>query len=522
MRLHRKLANNVQIPELRIFLSEICLLFLLLYTAVVITEKKMRFTIKTKLFLTLLLTILTVVVAMVFLIKLSFERGFLEYVNRLEQESHENLVINLVDAYQQNGSWNFIRENPRLWKEMHRQSIPTREMLEHDDAGPTPRYRSAGPRTQPHDRPRPPHSRRFGGRRKGGVCLLDEAQEAVTYCRQREADWQIREIVIDENTVGYLATAPRRKLSDEHDLRFSEKQHRFLLLLALCITLVSIIVAFPLSRQLVKPIKELTRATRKLAAGEYQTRTSISSSDELADLSRDFNSLALTLENNEQARKQWIADISHELRTPLSVLRGEIEALQDGVREMSQDRLESLHMQIMNLNRLINDLYELSMSDIGALNYEKELVNIVEVLSGTINSMSAEFESKGVAVSFTHEQDDIQLFADGERMQQLFSNLLTNSLRYTDAPGQLEIDVGKKGETIVIVMQDSAPGVESEDLPKLFERLYRVDSSRNRETGGTGLGLAICSNIVEAHSGKLSAETSLLGGLKIVIELAED
>ncbi len=484
----------------------------------------MRFTIKHKLFLTLLLATLAVVAIMIVVIKWSFERGFLEYVNKVEQEVHSNLVINLADAYKENGSWDFIRENPRQWYEIHRSSMPVSEEVgghRHHSRNPGmyDKKREGGPKSLSERGHRPPPR---GKHRRGKVCLLDENKRAITHCRDNGEELKLREIVVDDKKIGYLASSPRKKLSQEHDLHFSQKQHRFLLLLGLCIALVSVLVALPVSRQLIKPIKILADATRKLAAGQYQARVNVDSSDELGDLSRDFNSLAITLESNEQARKQWIADISHELRTPLSVLRGEIEALQDGLREVNTERLASLHNQVMNLNRLVNDLYELSMSDIGALNYQKESINGVALVTRTMSSLRDEYENKNIAINLDGDNKSILIFADGDRLQQLFVNLMTNSLRYTDEGGELGIKIKELEKSMQVIMEDSAPGVSDDDLTHLFERLYRVDSSRNRKTGGTGLGLAICKNIVDAHEGSISAESSSLGGLKIIIELPKD
>ena len=481
----------------------------------------MQFTIKYKLFLTLLLATVIVVVVMVFLVKWSFERGFLDYVNKVEQEIHSNLVSNLSETYQENGSWEFIRENPRQWEEIHRSSIPLMEEREniHEGGAAEKRWRE-GHKSQnfSYRRGSPP----FGKHRRGKACLLDVNKDPITHCRDFNDDTQMREIIVTETVVGYLAIAPRKKLTDGHDLHFSRQQHRFLLLLGLCLGLISVLVAFPVSRQLVKPINKLAQVTRKLAAGQYQTRIAAESSDELGDLSRDFNILATSLESNEQARQQWIGDISHELRTPLSVLRGEIEALQDGLREVNPGRLESLHKQVMNLNRLVTDLYELSMSDIGALNYQKSVVDIVAILQRSVESLRDEFMGKEINITYEQNAGSTEIFADDERLQQLFTNLLTNTLRYTDNGGELgiQLEVGKG--KIIITMEDSFPGVSDNDLRRLFERLYRVDSSRNRETGGTGLGLAICKNIVDAHGGTISAELSTLGGLKINIELPRD
>ncbi|MFT5350395.1 MAG: two-component system sensor histidine kinase BaeS [Gammaproteobacteria bacterium] len=484
----------------------------------------MRFTIKYKLFLTLFLATIVVVGSMVFLVKWSFERGFLEYVNKVEQEIHSNLVTNLAEAYKENGNWEFLRENPHEWKEIRRSSMPNPEINQGQEHRHRQMATGESPKGDEHEtesirRHRPPH---FGKHWKGRECVLDENKDAVTHCWSQGGEMLYKVIVVDGLTVGYLGSIPRKKLSDGHDLQFSEQQHRFLLILGFCMALISLVLALPVARQLVLPINLLAGATRKLASGQYQTRIKADSSDELGDLSRDFNTLAMTLESNELARQQWIADISHELRTPLSILRGEIEALQDGIREVSTDRLDSLHNQVMNLNRLVNDLYELSMSDIGALNYQKNGIDVGAVLSRTIESQRDEFDAKQITLNFDWDGKVVQIFADSERLQQLFSNLLTNALRYTDAGGELQIELNAHDKSLLITMEDSAPGVALSDLPHLFERLYRVDNSRNRKTGGTGLGLAICKNIVDAHEGTITAETSSLGGLKISIKLPRD
>jgi two-component system, OmpR family, sensor histidine kinase BaeS len=481
----------------------------------------MRFTIKYKLFLTLLLTTIVVVASMVFLVKWSFERGFLEYVNRVEQEMHDNLVTNLAEAYKGNTSWDFLRENPRQWKDIHRSSIPIPEISRTRE--------ETRQQFEPHQIPEKDHSESFSNRqhrkppfgkhRGGRDCLLDKNKEVITRCRYPEAEMTLTDIIVDAKTVGYLAISPRKKLSERHDLQFSQRQHRFLLILGFCMVLISAVVALPVSRQLVKPINTLTDATKKLAAGEYESRINVDSSDELENLSRDFNSLAMTLESNEKARQQWIADISHELRTPLNVLRGEIEALQDGVRQMTPDRLKSLHKEVMNLNSLVNDLYELSMSDIGALNYQKQFIDVATTLNKTLECHRDDFESKNITTSFETNDKPVQVNADPKRLQQLFSNLLINTLRYTDTGGKLDISLDSDESQTIIVFEDSSPSVPDNDIPHLFERLYRVESSRNRETGGTGLGLAICKNIVEAHEGSIVAEASALGGLKITIKI---
>jgi len=272
---------------------------------------------------------------------------------------------------------------------------------------------------------------------------------------------------------------------------------------------------------MVRPIKELVKGTRALANGDYQSRIPVRGSDELTQLSMDFNSLAETLDQNREARQQWIADISHELRTPLSVLQGELESIQDGIREMTPETVNSLHHEVAHLNALINDLHELSMSDQGALIYEKDHIDLATVFERSTEMNRHMLEKQDIKLSINRNSYNgsmyIPLIGDQNRLLQLFDNLYQNTCRYTDDGGQLVINIRRSEDTVIIEWFDSEPGVTDGDLSQLFDRLYRVDSSRNRKQGGSGLGLAICKNIVEAHKGTIEAQHSSLGGLKLEI-----
>jgi two-component system sensor histidine kinase BaeS len=243
--------------------------------------------------------------------------------------------------------------------------------------------------------------------------------------------------------------------------------------------------------------------------------------DELGQLAEDFNTLALTLEQNRSARQQWIADISHELRTPLAILQGELEAVQDGVRPLNADTLDSLHTEVIHLNTLVNDLHELSMSDLGALVYEKEQIDIAGVLEQSVDMhrpLAAKHQiSVHLNIESSHPDKEISMLGDEDRLMQLFDNLLQNTCRYTDPGGELHIVVKESTDQVRIEWFDSAPGVKEADLQHLFDRLYRVEASRNRAKGGSGLGLTICQNIVHAHEGTITASPSPLGGLKLTI-----
>jgi two-component system sensor histidine kinase BaeS len=271
---------------------------------------------------------------------------------------------------------------------------------------------------------------------------------------------------------------------------------------------------------MVKPIQAMAAATHDIASGKYTTRFSFSSTDEIGQLARDFNAMALTLEKHEKERRQWVVDISHELRTPVAVLQGEIEALLDGIHNITPETICSLLAETIRLQRLVEDLYQISLSDLGTLSYRKENLDLVTVLRNSIESYRAEFDRKSIALKENISSNTKAIgFADRERLRQLFINLLENSLRYTDAGGILEIRAEVSGDFITIEFQDSKPGVSAEDMERLFERFYRVEGSRNRSSGGAGLGLTISKKIVDAHEGIISAHSSPLGGLLILFSM---
>lgn len=465
----------------------------------------MRFGITQKLFLVFLATNAALVTVMVILFQWSVDRGFLNYVHETEVEGLDALGGALADAYAEHGSWEFLERNPRAWRRLLMTSHPMAR-----------RWRPpSGGREHPPDRPMPPPFLAFAGR----ISVFDADKNLLMGNPRGEANGGLRPILLNDETVGWVGIAPLRALTDEVDLRFVTEQSRALYVIAgLCIAIAALLSVL-LAPQLLKPVKELAISTRSLAAGELDTRIEPTSSDELGRLASDFNSLAYTLEQNEQARRQWVADISHELRTPITILRAELEAVEDGVREPNEETLESLRAEVMRLDKLIVDLYELALSDVGALSYRKTDVDLQDVLGDAIQMFSERGGKDRIAIEYEQSEHLVTVFADPERLRQLFRNLLENSLRYTDSGGRMLISSDVLEGKARLIFEDSAPGVAEDQLPRLFDRLYRVEASRSRNTGGAGLGLAICKNIVEAHGGAIGASASPLGGLRIEIEL---
>jgi two-component system sensor histidine kinase BaeS len=480
-------------------------------------EREMKISITYRLFLAFLLATCTLVACMFIIMKISFDRGFLRYINNIEQARLERLADHLESTYAVRGNWDFLRGNPAAWSNLLLQTLPEEQLAsrlrreQERRSRPGSSQRSESPRYLMH---RSPHM--FERR----VLLLDADRRLMFGPPRHPEGIDLRPLEYDDRVIGYLGIVPPRHIVDPLQLRFVEKQRRSFALIALVIAAGAALLSIPLAKRMVKRITVLAAATHRLAAGEYATRVPASASDELGQLARDFNSLARALEKNEQLRRQWVADISHELRTPLAVLRGEIEALQDGVRTQSPQSLAMLHGEIMHLNRLVDDLYQLSLADTGALSYRKEFIDLGETLAAAIEPFRGEFAARDIRLTDQIPAGaDVTVEADGRRLHQLFGNLLENSLRYTDRGGELRIRLDRKKDRAVLLFEDSAPGVPEEKLERLFDRLFRVEASRSRATGGAGLGLAMCKNIVEAHGGTITARTSPLGGLGVEILL---
>jgi two-component system sensor histidine kinase BaeS len=347
--------------------------------------------------------------------------------------------------------------------------------------------------------------------------VLDASRRPVVGNPELPADAAVREVLVDERVVGWVARSPYRRLTSAADLAFQQEQLRSAWVIAALAVVFAAVVAIVLARAYLVPVKRLAEATHQLAAGEYDTRVPVSSRDEIGRLGEDFNRLAHALERNEQLRRRFVADVSHELRTPLAIARGELEAIEDGVRPLTRDSIASLKHEVDALGKLVEDLYQLALADVGALAYRKEPVDVAEVARDAVDAFGERLKEHRLELDT--DLHPAKVFGDGDRLAQAFRNLLENSLRYTDPGGRLRIGVKRDAGRAVVEFEDSAPGVAAEAIPHLFERFFRAEASRNRAHGGAGLGLAIVRSIVEAHGGEIRADASKLGGLAVTIAL---
>jgi two-component system sensor histidine kinase BaeS len=469
----------------------------------------MKIGITHRLFFSILAATCLAILCMFVIMQWSINRGFLDYLKDLDQVRLAEMAERLEQVYAAEGSWDFLQARPRGWIR-HQLLIPPDE--------------TEGPERP--DRPGAdfhPMGRRQlrGGRGPGArIVILDADRRPLLGGMGRTDEATTTPVIYKGRTVGYVGLLPPRNFLSPQQLYFLRRQRWALVLAAAGIVAVVMMVSLPLARRLVRPIRTMAAAMHDIASGDYAVRVPVESSDELGALAADFNAMALMLARHEKERRQWIADISHELRTPLAVLRGEIEALLDGVRSVGPGTVKSLHAEVLRLHRLVDDLYQLSLSDIGALTYRKHDIDLREVLEDGIRSYQPQFAGKEISLSAeTGDSGRVPVFADGERLDQLFSNLLDNSLKYTDSGGRLIVRLTCDGAYATVDFEDTAPGVPSSDTERLFDRLYRVERSRSRASGGAGLGLAICRNIVEAHGGTIAAHPSSLGGLLVRVSL---
>ena len=447
-----------------------------------------------KLFLAILATCIALLITMHWAVRVSFERGFIDYIKHGNEQRLQMLGDALGEQYELHGDWRFLRNNDRFVFQILRS-------FEHegDDDRPGPGMPPHGWRTQ--------------------FWVTDQSGDVLVGPRSPiPKEGTRRAITVNGAVVGAVIASPVERLTRNTDINFDRQQRRTSWLIVGLATLLAALATFPLARGLLAPVKRLVEGTHRLAAGDFTTRVATSSPDELGKLAQDFNQLASTLEKNQQMRRDFMADISHELRTPLAVLRGELEAIQDGVRQFTPESVASLQAEVGTLTKLVDDLHQLSMSDEGALAYQKAPMDVITLLEIAAGAFRERFASRGLSLNVSLPESAI-VFGDRDRLMQLFNNLLENSLRYTDAGGQLLISASVKPATMAMTFADSGPGVSDEQLSRLFERFYRTEGSRNRASGGSGLGLPICVNIVEAHGGNIAAAHSPFGGVSITVEL---
>ncbi|MCE5343194.1 MAG: HAMP domain-containing histidine kinase [Eubacteriales bacterium] len=273
-----------------------------------------------------------------------------------------------------------------------------------------------------------------------------------------------------------------------------------------------------LARRIARPLAQTAEAAKQVAQGEYGIRVaSDTNTQELNDLVASINHLAGALDEQEMLRKRLTTDVAHELRTPLTAVMLYLEAMIEGLWDVSPERLKDCHEELTRLSRLVTDILQLANVEGGNLQLRKEKADLLEIAEAVSGIMSAQAKAKGQSLTVTGEHAIVNV--DRERMQQVLINLVSNAIKYAPQDGHISIETEVTPDAVLVRVRDDGIGIAEAELPLIFERFYRSDQSRDRRTGGTGIGLTIAKSIVAAHGGTIRAESKPGGGSCFIVAI---
>ncbi|WP_067935244.1 sensor histidine kinase [Alicyclobacillus kakegawensis] len=283
---------------------------------------------------------------------------------------------------------------------------------------------------------------------------------------------------------------------------------------------IALLIGAWFSRRLTRPLHQMINAIHRIGAGDLAIQLPVDTRDEYGEVAQAFNDMASRLHRTEEARKHLVADVAHELRIPLTIMQGQLELIQQRVQPAGPETLLPIHDEVIRLTRLVQDLHQLTLAEVGQLPLHIQSTEMNALLARIVDNFQVEAEANGVDLSFRSlVPSGIHAAVDPDRITQVFVNLIGNALRYTSAGGRVQVTMDLEADTIVVSVQDSGPGIALEHLPHVFDRFYRGQEDRSRESGGTGLGLAIAKEFVEAHQGTIKAQSRPGEGTTFVVRL---
>lgn len=308
-------------------------------------------------------------------------------------------------------------------------------------------------------------------------------------------------------------------IRDPTAARISSVVNRSLFWAGISAAALGTLLVWLLSRRTLSPLQSLGAAARRLGRGDLSQRAETTGPTEIRELAHSFNIMAEGLEEAERQRRNLTADVAHELRTPLSNIQGYLEAIRDGLIDPSPETIDTIHGQALHLSRLVEDLRVLAQVEAGALQLQISPTRVEELLQSSVEAVRPRADAKGINLSLGIDASLPTLDLDATRISQVIGNLLENAITHTPEGGGVAVSAHTAGDTIEVAVSDTGSGISSEDLPRIFDRFYRTDPSRDRITGGAGLGLTIARRLAEAHGGTIGAESEIGRGSRFTVLL---
>jgi signal transduction histidine kinase len=453
-----------------------------------------------KLILSLFLIVIVILGSLYFVVNRTTQSEFRDYVVRGRSNQLRGIRETLLSYYRTNGSWNGVDSVFRDRIESH---------LGGNGKGP------GNPASSP------------GGVERNVSLVGPDGRIISSYDgdltgKEISGDLLSHGVAIELNgrKVGTLLAGPLLANElDRSERQFLESVNRRIIYAGAVGLAVALLLGWLLVRQLTRPLNKLTRATREVSQGELNHRVSVESNDELGELAESFNRMTNSLQESEEIRRRMISDIAHELRTPLTVLSGEVEAIREGVYEPTDEKLGEIQEDINLLNRLIDDLRELTLAEAGELELNRGPTDLAKLVRRSESKLSDHAAETDVDLKTDLPEALPKIDLDADRISQVINNLVKNAIRHT-GPGEVQLSLEERPEDIVVKISDTGEGIPEEKLEHVFDRFYRVESSRSGE-GGSGLGLSIAKELVEAHGGKIWIDSEPGKGTTVSFSLSK-
>ena len=314
-------------------------------------------------------------------------------------------------------------------------------------------------------------------------------------------------LAIDYLAADYFSTLMERyNISpSETNQMFLDAVHRYLVQASIAAVVLAVGLSAVFTQRALRPLTAMAQIAGRIAEGDFAARVDIGARDEVGRLGEAFNRMADSLARLESLRRTMVADFAHELRTPLTNIRGYLEGLAEGVIEPSPETFDMLHEEVLRLVRLIEGLQQLTKVDAARILLERRSVALEPLLGRIVDLNRPRAEARGVCVETTVAPDAARIDADTDKLALVLGNLADNACRYTPPAGRVRIDAARAADSVRVSFRNPAPQLGADDLPMLFERFWRADKSRSRDSGGAGIGLAIVKDLVEAHGGTVGA-----------------